>query len=276
MTETICRYAGDRDQAIVSYLLRRRGRCRSCRTRGVRRAPRDVRSLPHRAGRVRGRPRALGAWSPPRYRGRTFAASVDWRRRSAAAGSRRVSGSWREIPPGRKSAAALLCLGVGAGIANLDVRYDADGLQVRTGWSAAPRRARVARRRRRPPQKRRNARQCAVARGADGARAAASRRPARSRPSTTAAARRRKRATATMLRRVRALVDESERRQQRELALRVAEAMREVNAQRQADLVQDRSQHRRDAEQYRPGDAEAAQRDAELRHACARHRRDGQ
>ena len=39
------------------------------------------------------------------------------------------------------------------------------------------------------------------------------------------------------LRRVRALVDESERRQQRELALRLAEAVREVNAQRQADLV---------------------------------------
>jgi hypothetical protein len=39
------------------------------------------------------------------------------------------------------------------------------------------------------------------------------------------------------LRRVRTLVDESERRQQTELALRLAEAMREVNAQRQADLV---------------------------------------
>jgi hypothetical protein len=39
------------------------------------------------------------------------------------------------------------------------------------------------------------------------------------------------------LRRVRALVEESERRQQRELALRLAEAMREMNAQRQADLI---------------------------------------
>jgi len=39
------------------------------------------------------------------------------------------------------------------------------------------------------------------------------------------------------LRRVRALVDESERRQQTELALRLAEAVREMNAQRQADLV---------------------------------------
>jgi hypothetical protein len=38
------------------------------------------------------------------------------------------------------------------------------------------------------------------------------------------------------MRRVRALVGESERRQQRELALRVAELVRDVNAQRQADL----------------------------------------
>ena len=44
------------------------------------------------------------------------------------------------------------------------------------------------------------------------------------------------------MRRVRAMVDDSERRQERELALRLAEAMRELNAQRQADLVKiDRS-----------------------------------
>jgi hypothetical protein len=40
-----------------------------------------------------------------------------------------------------------------------------------------------------------------------------------------------------VLRRVRALLDESEKRQQRELALRVAEVMRDVSAQRKADLV---------------------------------------
>ena len=36
---------------------------------------------------------------------------------------------------------------------------------------------------------------------------------------------------------MRALVEESEKRQQRELALRIAELLRDVNAQRQADLV---------------------------------------
>ena len=47
---------------------------------------------------------------------------------------------------------------------------------------------------------------------------------------------------AEIVRRVRALVEESERKQQRELALRVAEVLRDVNAERQADLVKiDRS-----------------------------------
>ncbi len=42
---------------------------------------------------------------------------------------------------------------------------------------------------------------------------------------------------ADLVKRVRALVDESEKRQQRELALRVAEVVRDVATQRQADLV---------------------------------------
>src|SRR5262249_20369736 len=42
---------------------------------------------------------------------------------------------------------------------------------------------------------------------------------------------------ADLIRRVRALVEESEHRQQREIALRVAEVVRDMNAQRQADLV---------------------------------------
>jgi len=41
---------------------------------------------------------------------------------------------------------------------------------------------------------------------------------------------------AETLRRARALVDESEKRQQAELALRVAQVLHDVNMQRQADL----------------------------------------
>ena len=47
---------------------------------------------------------------------------------------------------------------------------------------------------------------------------------------------------AELRRRVRSILEESERRQERELALRVAEVLKDVNAQRQADLVKiDRS-----------------------------------
>jgi hypothetical protein len=45
-----------------------------------------------------------------------------------------------------------------------------------------------------------------------------------------------------IVQRVRAMIDESERRQQRELALRVGDLMRELDTQRRADLVKiDRS-----------------------------------
>ena len=125
----------------------------------------------------------------------------------------------------------MLCLGVAAGIANLDIQYDANGLRVRTGWFA-PAPAPVARAASLVDGR------WAVARGADGARTAASRRPA---PRSTSAARPPPAPTAPLaheaLRRVRTLVEESERRQQRELALRLGEAMREVNVQRQEDLV---------------------------------------
>ena len=128
------------------------------------------------------------------------------------------------------------------------MRYDANGLQVRTGWStiaapavqpsqplagaeqgapgnivAAPWRAeltaleqRLRADLRQPP--------VPVNPGSNLANGAAAANPANVTSNET-------------VRRVRALVDESERRQQRELALRLAEAIREINAQRQADLV---------------------------------------
>ena len=127
MTENICRYSGDRDQAIVSYLYSDDG--------GFDRAERAAFDA-HLATCDRCRAElaafegvrvSLGRWSPPE--------PVGLIGRQSPVGSRQSW--WREIPAWAQVAAAMLCLGVGAAIANLDVRYDTDGLQVRTGWSTA-------------------------------------------------------------------------------------------------------------------------------------------
>jgi hypothetical protein len=232
MTEIMCGYSGDREAALVASLyddgdpalraafeahLTGCGRCRD-----------ELDAL--RGVRVQ-----LGRWAPPEP---SFAAF-------ASHSARHTPQSWWQgVPAWAQVAAAVLLLGVSAGIANLDVRYDANGLSVRTGWSN-----------KQPP-----APAAGVARG-DGASAPW-------RPDLTALERQLKTefraaqvsvtqasvatvaptpraasaADADVLRRVRALLDESEKRQQRELALRVAEVVRDVNAQRQADLVKiDRS-----------------------------------
>ena len=133
----------------------------------------------------------------------------------------------------------MLVLGVSAAIANVDVRHDAHRLdgpdrlvaaggRVRGG--AGPGHAGV-----------RGGVACAVARGSHRPRTAAARGTPRG-AGPRGAGGRADRADAELQRRVRAILDESERRQERELALRVAEVVKDVNAQRQADLVKiDRS-----------------------------------
>jgi hypothetical protein len=148
---------------------------------------------------------------------------------------------WREIPAWAQVAAAVLCLGVGAGLANLNVRYDHDGLSIRTGWlkqdrvaqnsttgvaqdfspartnASAPWRADLA-----ALEQQLRAEWQSANTAPAGVTLARSTRPSLS--------------DAELLKRVRALVDESERRQNRELALRVGEMARDVHTQRQADL----------------------------------------
>jgi hypothetical protein len=142
-------------------------------------------------------------------------------------------GWWRDIPAWARVAAAFLVLGVSAGIANLDIRYDQNGLSVRTGWSKT------------------------VSTVATGSPAAATSAPAEwraalmaleqqlrsemhaSQPTASSGGPQAVRASssdAEIMRRVKSLVDESERRQQNELALRMGEAIRDLNVQRQADL----------------------------------------
>jgi hypothetical protein len=141
---------------------------------------------------------------------------------------------WRGVPAWAQVAAAMLFLGASAGLANLDVRYDQQGVSIRTGWMrgsavqtrveapAAPWRADLTALEQQLRTEFREA-------SAPAAAAAVQAIPAELSPRTMS--------DAEILRRVRALVEESDKRQQRELALRVADVMNNVTAQRNADLL---------------------------------------
>ena len=140
-----------------------------------------------------------------------------------------------------RAAAAILCIGAGAGLANVDVRYGEQGLSVRTGWLT-------------PVASRPSTSLGVTASLPSGQEAAALWRDdlaalerqlrtefrptgnASSQPVTIAQAAGPSMPDAELLRRMRGLVEESERRQARELALRVGQVLKDVSAQRQSDL----------------------------------------
>lgn len=225
MTNLQCTYDGDREGTLIAYLyddIDTAGRaafeahlagCARCRVELT--GLRGVRSQ-------------LDRWEPPQPS--MLVARTGAEQPSAGAGI--TAASWRNPPAWAQVAAALLFVGVAAGIANLDVRYDSSGMAIHTGWSrpAAPA-ARAAAPVETP------APAVAVVEAASKSDLAALERQLRQelRAIQTASTR----ATAPdgeTLRKVRALVDESERRQQRELALRLAQAVTDMNAQRQGDL----------------------------------------
>jgi hypothetical protein len=173
----------------------------------------------------------LGRWSPPEP-GALVHPGIEQPRRW-----------WRDVPAWAQAAAALLVLGASAAIMHLEVRFDGAGVTVRTGWSAAASPLVQGDRADVPAP-------VAIAGPASDAwRAELAAVEARLRrefrlpaATITTAARPEAQDDPALLRRVRAIVEESERRQQRELALRIAGVMRDVDAQRQADLVRiDRS-----------------------------------
>lgn len=239
MSDNFCGYDGKRDEVIVAYVYGElTGTERTLFTRHLTRCAvcqHEIEAL----GEVRAE---LASWTPPESGtgvSRQMAGGPAWRASgpvaestppdaAAASGSRR---GFRDIPTWAQFAAAMLFLGVAAGIANVRVSYNNDGVSLRTGWSdpatlpsnpASP--------------------EAPIATQSDLA-ALAQQLRAELLPATTAA----RAATAApapadisedeMIRRVRALIRDSERRQQRELALRVAEVAQDAHVQRQADLV---------------------------------------
>ena len=219
MTDMTCTYTGNRDEMLVSYLyddysdsgaaermafdahLRTCARCRT-----------ELAAL----GGVR---QQLARWNPPEPN----LQSAISQQPSAVGNDIRW---WKQIPAWAQVAAALLFLGVSAGIANLDVHYDSTGLSVRTGWTTP--KASVA-----PPS---------VGPASETWRTELASLEQRLRAEMrdrqpAAAAQARTISDTDVKRMVRPLIDESEKREQREIALRMAEVLRDVSAQRQADLV---------------------------------------
>jgi hypothetical protein len=162
------------------------------------------------------------------------------------------------MPTWAQVAAAALFVGVGIGLANVDVRHDASGWRVRSGWSKpvdalappvasavqtgadAPTHAELTalEARLRAEISRTNSTNTPGA--ANSANVGDFKNPAnlKNPENPENPANPGNLGPPELLRRVRTLIDESERRQQRELALRIGEMLRDVNGQRQADLAQ--------------------------------------
>lgn len=229
MNTSSCSFPGDRDEAIVDYLYGegagdgRRAfeihleRCRVCRQ--------EIEAL----GGVR---QALTQWAPPEPRRALEAVAPRVGPRLAQSAPPVVPTSlagWRAMPGWAQAAVAVLCVGIAAGAANLRVTYGTEGLSMSTGWlrSESPAPAPPAT----PPSEAAPWRTELTALG-DALRTEIKQvtiAPAAAREPTDAV-------NEALLRQIRTLISQSEQRQQRELALRIGDALNDVQAQRRADL----------------------------------------
>jgi hypothetical protein len=176
----------------------------------------------------------LQAWTPPRpelafqvVRGRPSTAPRGWRSLMPAFGL---------------AAAAVLVLSIASAVANLEVRYGADGLVVRTGWSRtavpaatqAPAQQVTAAAVQQPAADAADIRKQlqAVSLRVEELESELASRP----PLAAVHASAQQPASADLMRQVRQLVSESENRQERELALRISQVLRDVEGARRVDL----------------------------------------
>jgi hypothetical protein len=232
MNDTLCAYDGRRDEVLVAYLyedidpaerdafVRHLPGCLVCRTELD--ALSDVRE-------------GLGGWLPPEV-----ASGVGGTTPRAAlrlVEQPRPPRGWRAIadaPIWAQAAAAMLVVAASLGLANINLTYSHDGLTVTTGWmrhaASAPQAAvQTATATAVQPQ-------LTPWRSDLTALEQQLRQELGTKPTPVVA-----HAPAldeeAVMKRVRAIIAESERQQQRELALRVAEVARDAQVQRQADLV---------------------------------------
>jgi hypothetical protein len=173
----------------------------------------------------------MGAWTPPET-------VLDFR---IVRDPEPVKSRWgwmSTMPAWAQLAAASLVIGVAAGLSGLDVQYGKDGFTVRTGWN------------RQAELRQAGAASLTSAGGEDApwrADLAALQEQMRSEfrqpvasqaaaPVSTAAGGGRAMSDEEWMARVKQLIEASETRTQREMALRMAEVVRDMDTQRRADL----------------------------------------
>src|SRR5262245_60010243 len=129
MIEMSCTYQGNRDEAILGHLYNDGDEAEraafDAHVAGCSACSAELTAL---AG-VRAQ---LAAWTPAEPR-RALTHGMKPKTTPRAL----VWAALREVPVWVQVAAALLCVGIAAGVATLDVRYDSSGLSVRTGWMAS-------------------------------------------------------------------------------------------------------------------------------------------
>jgi hypothetical protein len=217
MSDGFCTYRGDREEALVAYLYNdiepaerlafetHLAVCDVCAA--------ELAGL----GIVRAR---LELWAPPE----PVHALTPQGFPPAAAAQPIAPGraTWYEVPVWMQTAAAVLFLGVAAGAANLHITYNQDGLSVRTGWLNPPQAAVAAPEQSVVPV---NIAAPSVSQADLAALEETLRREIAAAAENHAA-----------VRQVHTLVADSERKQENELALRIASLYRDLQVQREADL----------------------------------------
>ena len=242
MADILCGYTADRDETLISYLY---GEIEPAQRRAFEAHLATCDRCRHELSELQGVRGQLQAWDAPEP-ARPFV--HDPPTHLTPPFPSRHAGVWgvlREIPAWSQIAAALLFLGLSARIANLDVRYDQNGIAIHTGWartvggSAAETDAGSLRRAQLAGDSSVGAPWQADLVALEGrlrtelySSPAGAATPRSNRDLASANT-----AEGDLIHQVRTLVRESERKQQNELALRVAEVMREFDTKRGTDLV---------------------------------------
>ncbi len=222
---TDCDYAGDREGTLMSYLYGEDGPAVQAFDAHLAACGRCREELDELRG-VRGR---LAEWAPPEP-----AEALTAPRRPAPPRKRSLWGALGEMPVWAQVAAASLIIGLSTGLANLDVTYGAAGLTIRSGWWPAPASAAVSTPTAAPWRADLAALESQLQSEITEVKtAAAQSQPAAPVPAAAAVPAH----DEALLRQVRSLIAQSDSRNQRELALRVGEVVRDVNTQRRSDLV---------------------------------------